>query len=59
MGAEIEMAERKDEIVKTTIPYVKIFFLPYISASLPKGTRDIAAAKRYEVATQLNKTASI
>jgi hypothetical protein len=41
------------------MPYVKILFLPYISAILPKGTRNIAAAKRNEVATQLNKTASI
>ena len=30
-----------------------------MSANLPKGTRDTAAAKRYEVATQLNKTASV
>ncbi|GAI27508.1 unnamed protein product [marine sediment metagenome] len=41
------------------MPYVKILFLPYISAILPKGTRNIAAARRYEVATQLNKTAFI
>ncbi len=38
---------------------MKSFFLPYISAILPKGTRNAAAAKRNDVATQLNKTASI
>lgn len=41
------------------MPYVKILFLPYISAILPKGTRNTAAARRYEVATQLNRTAFI
>ena len=30
-----------------------------MSAILPNGTRNIAAARRNEVATQLNKTASI
>jgi hypothetical protein len=32
---------KKVEIVKRDIPYVKIFFLPTISASLPKGRRKI------------------
>jgi len=41
------------------MPNVKILFLPYISAILPKGTRNTAAARRYEVATQLNRTAFI
>ena len=41
-----------------TKPYVKTFFLPWMSAILPKGTRIIAAARRYAVATQFNVTAS-
>ena len=41
------------------MPYVKIIFLPYISAILPKGTRNIAAARIYEVGIQLNKTTFI
>lgn len=41
------------------IPYKKILFLPYISANLPNGTRNIAEDNRYDVATQLNKIASI
>jgi hypothetical protein len=32
---------RKVDMVKRDIPYVKIFFLPTISASLPKGRRKI------------------
>ncbi|MBA7682772.1 hypothetical protein ES703_91124 [subsurface metagenome] len=41
------------------MPYVKILFLPYMSAILPKGTRNIAAARRYAVATQPREMASI
>ena len=41
------------------MPYVKILFLPYMSATLPKGRRNTVAAKRYEVATHANDTASI
>lgn len=41
------------------MPQVKIFFLPYMSAILPKGTRNIAAASKYAVATQPNEIASI
>jgi len=41
------------------MPQVKILFLPCMSAILPKGTRNIAAAKRNEVATQPSSTASI
>src|SRR5512136_1061977 len=37
---------------------MKTFFRPWMSASLPKGTRNMAAARRYEVATQLSDTAS-
>ena len=38
---------------------MKILFLPCMYAILPKGTRATAVAKRYEVATQLNKIASM
>jgi len=41
------------------MPRVKIFFLPYISAALPNGSRNSAAVSRYDVATQLNSTALI
>jgi hypothetical protein len=41
------------------MPYVKILFLPCISATLPNGTRKTADANIYEVATQPIKTASI
>jgi hypothetical protein len=57
--ADVEIAEKKDESVKKNIPNAKIFLLPYMSAILPIGTRNIAAARRNEVATQLNRTGSI
>ena len=38
---------------------MKILFLPCMSTILPKETRATAVAKRYEVATQLNKIASM
>jgi hypothetical protein len=59
MTAEVEIAERIDATVKISMPYSNIFFLPYMSAILPKGTRNTAEAKRKDVATQLSKTASI
>jgi hypothetical protein len=37
---------------------MKIFFIPCISAILPKGTAKTAAANRYAVGIQLNKIAS-
>jgi len=46
MEALAEMADRNDETVKITMPYVKTLFLPPISANLPKGTSDVAAASR-------------
>jgi len=57
--AECEIATRRDETVKVIMPYVKIRFRPYMSAILPKGRRNIAEARRYEVVTQVNKIASI
>ena len=59
MVAEVEIAERRDITVKIIMPYVKILFLPYMSAILPKGTRNIAAARRYDVGIQPNAMASI
>ena len=40
------------------MPYWKTLFLPWMSAILPKGIRNIAAARMYEMVTQLNVTAS-
>jgi hypothetical protein len=45
MDDDVEMAQRKEVRVKAAMPSVKIFFLPWMSASLPKGTREMAAAK--------------
>jgi hypothetical protein len=36
---------RKAENVKRIIPYLNIFFLPFMSASLPKGRRNIAEVR--------------
>src|SRR4030042_58375 len=52
-------AHSTDADVKTHIPNRNIFFLPWMSASLPNGTRNTAAARRYEVTTQLKDTAVI
>ena len=43
----------------THIPRRNVLFLPRISASFPKGTRNTAAASRYDVGTQLRRTAFI
>jgi hypothetical protein len=59
MAAEVEVADRNDDRVYITMPYENIFFLPYISAILPKGRRKTVADRRYEVDTQASKTASI
>ncbi len=40
------------------MPKVKIFFLPYMSAILPKGTSKAADERRYAVAIQPNVIAS-
>ena len=40
------------------MPYWKTLFLPWMSAILPRGIRNIAAARMYEMVTQLNVTAS-
>jgi hypothetical protein len=43
---------RKVEIVNKSIPRVKIFFLPTISPSLPKGRRKMAEDKMKLLTTQ-------
>src|SRR4030042_3618985 len=53
------MTIEKEARVKVRMPMVKILFLPWISAILPNGTRKMAEANRYAVATQLNEIASI
>jgi hypothetical protein len=58
MMPELARPEKKDANVKITMPPTKIFFLPYMSAILPKGTRRTAEDRRYAVATQPNVTAS-
>jgi hypothetical protein len=40
------------------MPARNTFFLPWMSASLPSGTRNIAAARRYAVEIQLKVIAS-
>jgi hypothetical protein len=53
------MAARREPSAKRIFPSMKNFFLPYISASLPNGTMQIAAVSRYADVTQPNVTASI
>ena len=48
-----------ERVKKINMPYVKILFLPYMSATLPRGRRNTVAAKRYEVATHASETALI
>jgi hypothetical protein len=58
-AADGATAMKRDERVKIHMPYVNIRFLPKMSAILPRGTRNMAAAKRYDVGTQLRSTAPI
>src|SRR5512142_1222594 len=58
-GADGDTASRSDEAVKTPMPQEKTRFRPWMSASLPKGTRHMAADSRYAVGTQLMSTALI
>jgi hypothetical protein len=57
--AEEAAAQSREDRVKATIPKPKILFLPYKSASRPKGTRHTAEARRYDVGIQVRITASI
>ena len=59
MTEDCEIIKKMHERVKIEMPYVKIFFRPYMSAILPKGTRNIAEAKRYDLEIQPNRTTSI
>ena len=45
------------KMLNRNIPMVNIFFLPTISESLPKGTRNIAEERIYEVTTHPVSTA--
>jgi hypothetical protein len=58
-ATDVENVFNTEAAVKMIIPQKKTFFLPYISASLPKGTRNIAAERRYNVPTQLRSTVFI
>jgi len=42
---EVEAEDRREEVAKMSILLMKIFFLPWMSATFPKGKRSIAAAK--------------
>jgi len=57
MVTELAIPQKRDESVKITMPQVKIFFLPYMSAILPKGTRRVAEDRSKAVAIQPNMTA--
>lgn len=48
-----------DAIAKTHMPMMNTRFRPLISAIRPKGTRNAAAARRYDVATQPYSTVLI
>jgi hypothetical protein len=50
---------KKDAAANTSSPSVNTRFRPFMSASLPRGTKNIAANKRYAVTTQLNRKASM
>jgi hypothetical protein len=49
---EVAMAHKREARVKIILPIKNIFFLPMISANLPKGTRNIADDNRNDIMTQ-------
>lgn len=53
----IETAAIVDESEYSISPETVIFFIPWISASLPKGTRKTAVASKNEVAIHPNMMA--
>jgi hypothetical protein len=55
---EEEIPKKKEAMVNIHVPWINILFLPYISAALPRGTRNTAAVKVKATTTQLNKIAS-
>jgi hypothetical protein len=54
-STEGDRAARNVAIVNIIIPMLKILFIPYISAILPRGTANIVEVRRNEVVIQLNK----
>jgi hypothetical protein len=46
IGPEVEKTAKIEEILLSTIPHRKIFFLPKMSDARPKGTRKAAAESR-------------
>jgi hypothetical protein len=50
---------KKDAMVKTQFPAINILPWPHISANLPKGTRNMPAARVNASAIQLNNIASM
>src|SRR3974390_192073 len=55
---DCDEVQRIAAIASMTIPIWNIPFLPRMSERRPKGRRNVAAARRYAVATQLRDTAS-
>lgn len=56
-GADEAKPAPKDETTRMERPMVRIFGVPTMSEILPIGTRNAAAAKRYEKVTQPSKMA--
>jgi hypothetical protein len=52
-----DSAAARDDNPKTEIPQVYNFFLPYISASFPNGTRNVAAVRTAADVTHVNRIA--
>jgi hypothetical protein len=57
--SDCENVHSIDVSVRRATPHKNIRFLPYISAALPKGTRNAAAASKYAVDIQLKAAAFI
>jgi len=59
MDELVTNAHAKVEMAKIIVPYKNILVLPKVSPSLPKGTRNITDASKYDMETQLIPTADI
>lgn len=57
MAPDVDNAQRMELAVKITLPTKNTRFLPRMSASLPRGTRNTADDSRKDMATQLIPTA--
>ena len=55
---DVEKTASSEDTVYNMTPRLKTFLRPYMSATLPKGTKNTAMASRKAVATQLKITAS-